>query len=546
MRLPAAPSRRTLTLTRALAGLLPCALLVGFGAAAAPGAPAKAGVDWALQPGDDLSRTTLERIHGVDEADLPTVEPFWQDGMLYTADSHSVGTLTQQGLPPVPAMNYDPSPGILYLALDGITIRPTCGSGDSANAALDCSPLVDSETTFPAYGSGQQQSALFAQLQEYYEPFNLLLTTSRPPSWVPYTMAVVGGSAGLAGQENGVCGIANVACDGLKRNHVSLTFPQSCNGTAATAAQETSHNWGLEHTNNQTDLLYPFNSGGGFKTFVDDCMDISHATGDGITQCGYIHEIYCAAGDGEQQNTFQELMGIFGPREVDTVAPVITSMFPEDGATYGNEDSFTITASVEEDSNFLAARWTLEGGGEMVTRCTNNTCDQDYNLGVGFDPNEVAWDFVTLTGAPAGEYTLTFEVMDAYGQTDSQTITISVVEGETPETTGTDSDSDSDSDSGDTEGGSDSDSDDSDSDDSDSDDSDSGGTDSGDDDDEGSANDEDDSDEDDSDEDDDEGDTDPGQGGGDPQGCGCDVPSAPPLSGGLALFVIGLLVRRRR
>lgn len=537
---------------RRIARSLPLVLIVGGAwismgstpASAAPeaGSPVKAGVDWALHPGDTLGLTEAERRYGGDAQRLDEVEPFWQDGMLFTKDSMGAGSLAQVGLPPLPAMNYESAPGILYLAMDGVTLRPTCGSGDSANSALNCSPLVDNETAFPAYGSGQQQAALFAQLQEYYEPFNLILSTARPPDWVPYTMAVVGGSAGQAGQPNGVCGVANVACDGLKRNHVSLTFPQSCGGTAATAAQETSHNWGLEHTDNQTDLLYPFNSGGGFKTFVDDCMTISHATGDGITQCGYIHEIHCASGDGEQQNSYQELLGVFGPREPDTTPPVITEIFPVDGATYGNEDTFTVSASVSEDSNFLAARWTLEGGGEMVTRCTNNVCDTDYNVGVGFDPDEISWDFVTLTGAPAGDYQLTFEVMDAYGQAASESITITVVEGETPEDP-TDSDSDSDS-SGDTDPTSDTASDtqgESDSD------AGTGGSDSasgtGGVDDDGSSDD----DSDDDDDDDDEGDTDPGLGESDPAGCGCVAQgsdSAPLTLGVFALALLGLARRR--
>ena len=387
-------------------------------------------VPWALHPGDDLDKTPFERLYGVAEEDLADVDAFWDGNLLYTKDSGAREVLEQQGLPPQHAVSYEASPGVLYVAMNGVTLTGPCGAGgETANAAKKCSALVDAETSFPPAGSGGQQAALFNQLADYYEPFDIVLTTSEPPEWMPYTMAVIGGSAGNAGQPGGVCGVANVQCDGLRRNHVSLTFPGSCGGSAETAAQETAHNWGLEHTDNTTDLLYPFNTGG-FKTFVDDCMDISHATGDGVTQCDYIHEEYCPGGGGEQQNTYQELLGVFGPRTPDNQAPSIVEMSPPDGSTFTTADSFTVSARIEENSNFVAVRWELQGGDTTLTRCSNNVCDQDFNAGVGFDPNEVDWDFTTLTTPPAGEYTLTFEVLDAYGGYDTQTITVTVTEAE--------------------------------------------------------------------------------------------------------------------
>ncbi len=387
---------------------------------------------WVLKSDDEWRLSELERTYGLDPQALEGIEPFWQDGMLFTPDGLAESILAQVGLDPVRAMNYEPTVGILYVEMNGVTLSPFCGNGEVANAARNCTPLVSQQTSFPAYGNGSQQSSVFQQLRNYYDPFNIVMTTSRPPDWVPYTMAVIGGSAGQAGLGGGVCGVANVACDGLKRNHVSLTFPNSCGGVAETAAQETSHNWGLEHTNNTQDLLYPFNNGGS-KSFVDSCMAISHATGAGITQCGYIHEIYCPAGGGEQQNSYAELMGVFGPREVDDIAPEIISTTPENGAVVGTDASFTVSAKVSENGRFLAAKWTfLEGlpeGVDSFTRCTNKVCDDDYNFGVGFDPNAADYPFLQFSPPiPPGVYSMQFEVMDAYGNYDSKTISFEVSE----------------------------------------------------------------------------------------------------------------------
>jgi MYXO-CTERM domain-containing protein len=396
----------------------------------APTHPIDAGVPWALAIDDALSKPLVEQWYGREVAEAwRDIEPQWRGTMLFTRDSFHEDMLAALGVPPLPAFNYEPSPGVVYVAMDGVTIRPSCGNGETANAALNCSPLVNAETTFAAFGGNA--AAEFQQLRSYYEPFDLNMTSVRPPDWMPYTMTVIGGSAAQIGAA-GACGIANVACDGLKRNHVSLNFPQSCGGMAETAAQETSHNWGLEHTDNPQDLLYPFNNAG-FKTFVNDCMTISHATGSGVTQCGYIHEVYCPAGDGEEQNSYAELMGVFGPRTPDTTPPQIVSVSPANGAVLGNANDILVTAHITEDSRMVAVNWQwIEGlpeGLESYRRCTNNVCNQDFNPGVSFVAADMPWDFVVLSGAPAGTYTFKVEALDAYGNYDSETITIEVVEG---------------------------------------------------------------------------------------------------------------------
>jgi hypothetical protein len=263
-------------------------------------------------------------------------------------------------------------------------------------------------------------------------------------------MAVVGGTAEAVGMGGGTCGVANVACDGLKRNHVSLTFPDSCGDVGEIAAQETSHNWGLEHVDNQSDLMFPFTNGSS-KAFRDQCFTIDHSTGGAVTQCTYVHEVYCPDGEGEQQNSHAELLGVFGAREADDIAPEIVEISPEDGGTYSSADSIKVAAKITENSNFVGAKWTwIDGLPEDLdeyTACTNNVCTQDYNFGVGFDPNEAAWDFVNLQDAPAGTYKMKFEVLDGYGNGDSKTITFTVVDGPVADSSGG-----SDSASGDDEG----------------------------------------------------------------------------------------------
>ena len=391
-----------------------------------PGQPIVPGAPWAIAP--EGPRSYLEELTGrpIDPTTLP---PLRAGTLTFDAEGLGVDMLKALDLPPSPALDHDPTPGVFYVAMDGVTITPKCGA-QIANAALNCSPLVSKDVTFPALAGGDQtKQATLQKLRKYYADFNLVLSSNRPPDWLPYTMAVIGGTSGSAGYENGVCGIANVACDGAKRNHVSLNFSASCPGSAAEiAAQESAHNWGLEHTDVEADLMYPFIAGA--TKFRDECMPISHATGSGTTQCTYVHKVYCPAGAGEEQNSHAELLGVFGPRVEDTTKPTIDSVSPEDGQTFTTDDTLNVSAMISDDSNFVGLKWTwLEGlPADLMeyTRCTNEVCTDKYSAWakVG-DP----WYFLKLQNPPVGAYKFKVEVMDAYGNYATRTFGFNVVQG---------------------------------------------------------------------------------------------------------------------
>ncbi len=337
------------------------------------------------------------------------------------------------------------TPGVLYLAMDGVELRRFCGATEPqiANGALNCTPIVDEAVSFPAWGSDVQRLGLIQKLSEMYGPYDLVISHVRPPEWMPYTMAVIGGSASLIGAGSGVCGLANVACDGAKRNHVSLTFPENCpDSVAVVAAQETAHNWGLEHVTEKTDIMYPFTAGGA-PSFRDECTPISNATGSPTTDCKYVHRAYCPEGDGEEQNAHAELLGAFGPRTADETPPRIVETTPRNGDVWTTADSFPITARFEEASGYLAVRWTwLEGApaeldagdDELFTSCTNAVCDLGF--GLWKDPSE-SYEFIVFTRPPAGEYAMLVEAMDAQGHYAARELRFTVIESATPSETGT-------------------------------------------------------------------------------------------------------------
>lgn len=413
--------------------MLPLLLLL---ASVQPGQPIAAGAQWAVAP-DDGPRDFIESMTGqrIDRETMDAIGTIREDDMIFNAESMARDLLAEMGAP-LPSLDHPPTPGILVLAMDGVTLKPFCPGTQLANGALNCSPLVKKETNFPSVGSDAKKGAIYQAMANYYADFDLVMSTQRPPDWLPYTLSVIGGTSTNAGFENGVCGIANVACDGAKRNHVSLSFSDSCPGDAAlTAGQETAHNWGLEHTDVATDIMYPYVAGAG--QFRNECMDISHATGSGVTQCTFVHKLYCPDGQGEQQNSYGELMGVFGPKKVDTTDPTIVSISPEDGGVFSTTDTVKVSALISDDSNFLGVKWTwVEGLPNAYketgyTRCTNDVCTDGWGA---WKPLDDVWDFINLKNPPAGHYVFKLEIMDAYANKATKTIAFDVV-GEGDDTT---------------------------------------------------------------------------------------------------------------
>ncbi|MCH9681489.1 MAG: hypothetical protein K0V04_08655 [Deltaproteobacteria bacterium] len=368
---------------------------------------------WALALDDALSKPLAEQRY------RPHV------GATESADAQALAEL---GEPPLPALSYEPSPAVVYVAMDGITLQPECSPGNSSHSAQRCTSLIQQEVSFPAFGDGAATE--YQQLLSYFEPFDVVFTTEPPPEFQPYTLAVIGGSSSLIGAQS--CGRSSVACDGLKRNEVSITFTETegCQTVAEVAAQGIAHNWGLENSDYPTDLLYEFYNDG-FRIFVDGCVNLSHDEGE-VAHCGDVHQMLCPAGGGEQQNSYQELMGVVGPRSPDVVPPQIVSTFPPNGAEVGTDEDFTITAKIEDNSRMVGVRWTwLKGMPQELgsfTRCTNEVCDEDFNPGPSFVPGDIQWNFIAFSQPPVGEYEFLVEVIDAYGNLDAQTLSFEVVE----------------------------------------------------------------------------------------------------------------------
>jgi uncharacterized protein (TIGR03382 family) len=110
--------------------------------------------------------------------------------------------------------------------------------------------------------------------------------------------------------------------------------------TAKVVLQELAHTWGLEHVDSTGDLLFPTVGNAPDPKFEDQCSPIVYDP----TLCPDQHAMFCEAPD---QNSYQEMLMLFGPRQPDTVPPTLEIISPPDGAQLPND--FHLVIELHDD-----------------------------------------------------------------------------------------------------------------------------------------------------------------------------------------------------
>src|SRR5262245_12644164 len=192
-------------------------------------------------------------------------------------------------------------PHILYLNFNGASLT---GSASCSDATINCSFIVKGTVNMPAFsGSATDRANIIAKVVEYYSPFNVEVTVARPPSG-PYSMVMVGGHAadvGIVGMN--AAGVAPLDCqDRLSQSDIAFACSEEVANAvlavAVTIAEESAHGYGLGHTNEMADIMYPVLSG--METgFLDKNMSIIDAS-----SCG-----------SPMQNSKAQLLQTVGPAE---------------------------------------------------------------------------------------------------------------------------------------------------------------------------------------------------------------------------------------
>ncbi len=297
-------------------------------------------------------------------------------------------------------------PHILYVNFTGDTLR---GGAGCSSATANCSFIVECSGTvaYPAYrGSATQKQQTLTQLQEYLQDFNVQIVTTRPAAG-PYMMAMVGGTSNtVCSSSQGALGVAPLDCGNqLGDNDIVFAFSDGLRndpvGVAATIAQEAAHGWGLEHTTDQTDVMYPF-SNNNTVGFINRAMNVADTNGgNGRSTCT----------GSTTQNSYQMMLDMLGSSAPDTMAPTVRFTEPTNGAMV--PPTFTIRVDAQDNVGIASVDLVLDPGtpGQMMASASA----PPFQWGV--------------TNIAAGPHTMKVTARDSTGMTAMEMITVTVVPG---------------------------------------------------------------------------------------------------------------------
>lgn len=300
-------------------------------------------------------------------------------------------------LPPASALSQvnvpqlsGPTPATLFINFDGAELN------DKREDARDNGTLIGWKGTFEAYGDGPKRTATMQAIRQDWLPFNAEITDTRP-SMGDYTMVMVGPT----NFTDGSLGIALLDCaNSWTSNNIVFAFHHADDdftaaATATTISQEIAHSYGLEHVDDDDDLMYPYNNGGD-PAFTNTCHPIVEAAGIGIL-CTEQHEGSCGRAD--RQNGYAELMRFVGPRPVDMNPPTVHFTSPESGDQFEAGEPFVLAVDAQDDDAVVAVE--LLASGELVATD---------------DAAPFSWE---VTGAPPGTYQFEAVAYDSAGNTTS-------------------------------------------------------------------------------------------------------------------------------
>jgi hypothetical protein len=294
-----------------------------------------------------------------------------------------------------------PAPTVLYVNFDGGQLHhnSTC-----SEAAQNCSYIITTRAqtiTYPAFtGSASDRQQIISLVTRWYAPFNVQVVSSRPADQ-PYAMAMVGGTADIIGYPRGsnIGGLGPLDCGNMSPDDISFAFSEADNNeilaVAATIAQETAHSFGLGHTDDPTDIMYPQTSRmeNGFHDRVMRIYDLGGTSSD-------------CDGTG-RQNDVQRLNQNVGPACGDFAPPDVAITAPQTGATVWPGSAVSITAS--DASGTVAGVGLFLDGNLLASRAV-----PPFDFSLGDD-------------VPEGQHTLTARAVDGAGnQAESPPVQVTI------------------------------------------------------------------------------------------------------------------------
>jgi MYXO-CTERM domain-containing protein len=342
--------------------------------------------------------------------------------------------ITDPGHVPIPmGLGHEPdvqaafnTPTILFVNFDGPFMNGGCGD-DSQN---DCTTIFPNTQFEPHPADAATKAAIVQATREDVVDFGVIVVGERPPAGNPYAMVVSGQPVG--GSPPGVGGVAPVIdCSNVNPNQTSFNFlvGDSANIQATVIHQEAAHTWGLEHVDDETDNLFPSAGGVSDPKYQDVCSQVVadvqlNPTG---AFCNSVHTMFC---NSNQQNSYQEMLLLFGPTIPDESAPSVTIVAPTEGEVIEYAADFDLTITLDDDRRpqVLATQIYFDdveaADGSFVNSTLTfpvNGGDPPSGHGLSNGPHTILVDITDEAGNPASA-SVTFEIVNSpFGNGDTGT-----------------------------------------------------------------------------------------------------------------------------
>ncbi len=310
---------------------------------------------------------------------------------------------------------------LIFLNFAGASIVPA-PDGYTDDAATNQSWLASTNRTIPAFDASPyspeytQASAIAYienQYKTYYAAYNVSISTTRPTSG-RYTMVMIGGEpTDLNGGSTSTseAGVAPLDCGNMQESNIAYSFaaslspgstgfsiPDAIKQVADDAAHESGHSFGLEHTQNMADIMYP--------TLNDSITGFggSAKLSDGSSSC---------TKGATTQNTAALLLSNLGAASTMpvTTPPTVEFTSPANGAHVALTFEVQITASAATGSTIAHVDVAVSGQSQSLTAAP-------YQL--------------SITVPQSGAYTVTATAYDSGGNTAVATLMVTASSGLTP------------------------------------------------------------------------------------------------------------------
>ena len=298
---------------------------------------------------------------------------------------------------------------IMFINFDGADMNDCFNDDPTQN----CSSIFGG-TIEPYSGDAAKRATVIQIVRKRVEDFGITVTDTRPASG-DYDMEMVGNWAGV--DDPGFAGVApSIDCWDQQGGETSFTLEAAgtSDGIAEIILQEIAHTWGLEHVDDPLDLLYPTTQGQN-KVFRDECLKIVYNTDldPSNGQCNSMHSQFCNTGF---QNSYQDLLALFGPSIPDTEPPLVEIVSPTEGAT------------IEGGASTMVVRF-ADNLQPVIINATINIDGTGLDMPVSEDgayagPAELEFP---INGLPDGEYTITIDATDEYDNPASDQVSFTVV-----------------------------------------------------------------------------------------------------------------------